>query len=64
MAIDCQHSWYRRPPPSRALSPDTAAGSNLGDSVPVSTPAELPTKIAEPNDTSTPPQADPVDSVS
>ena len=29
MAIDCQHSWYRRPPPSGALSP-----SNPEDSVP------------------------------
>lgn len=29
MAIDCQHSWYRCPPPSGALSP-----SNPEDSVP------------------------------
>ena len=40
MDIDCQHSWYRRPPPSVALSPDIVAGSNPVDPVPVSTPVE------------------------
>ena len=64
MAIDCQHSWYRRPPPSGALSPDTVAGSNPEVSVPVTTPAEPPTQTAESNGTSAPPQADPVVPVS
>ena len=61
MAIDCQHSWYRRPPPSASLSPDTVAGSNPVD--PVSTPVERPTHTAETSDTSAP-QADLADPVS
>lgn len=66
MAFDCQHSWYRPPPPppSRALSPDTVAGSNPGDSVPFSTPVALPTQTAETNDTCAPSQADLADPVS
>ena len=44
MAIDCQHSWYRRPPPSTVLSP-----SNPEDSVP--TPEERPAQTAETQDT-------------
>lgn len=45
MAIDCQHSWYRRPPPSAALSP-----SNPEESVSIS--VELPAQTALTHDTS------------
>lgn len=46
IAMDCQHSWYRRPPPSTVLSP-----SNPEDSVP--TPEERPAQTAETQDTGT-----------
>ena len=46
------------------LSPDTVAGSNPGDSVPVSTPVALPTQTAETNDTCAPSQTDLADPVS
>ena len=45
LAIDCQHSWYRRPPPSLGLSPETVAD----DPVPASaadTAAESPVESA------------------
>ena len=56
MAIDCQHSWYRRPPPSGTLS-----SSNPEDSVPP--PVERPAQPAESQDTSVP-QADLADPTS
>ena len=31
LAIDCQHSWYRRPPPSLGLSPETVADDPVPD---------------------------------
>lgn len=31
LAIDCQHSWYRRPPPSLGLSPETVADDPVAD---------------------------------
>ena len=50
MAIDCQHSWYRRPPPSGALSP----------SVPeVSASVELPTQTVETRETGADPASQP-----
>lgn len=57
MAIDCQHFWYLVAP-SVALSPDTVAESNPGESVPDSTLVELFSQIAETNDTYAPSQAD------
>ena len=47
MAIDCLHSWYRRPPPSGTLS-----SSNPDDSVPP--PVERPAQPAETQDASVP----------
>ena len=56
MAIDCPHSWYRRPPPSGTLS-----SSNPEDSVPP--PVERPAQPAETQDASVP-QADLADPAS
>ena len=35
MAIDCQHSWYRRPPASNALSPEPSITPPASESAPV-----------------------------
>ena len=56
MAIDCLHSWYRRPPPSGTLS-----SSNPDDSVPPL--VERPAQPAETQDASVP-QADLADPAS
>lgn len=56
MAIDCQHSWYRRPLPSGALSPLIPENS-------VSVPVEHPTQTTETCDTGAS-QADLADPVS
>ena len=58
LAIDCQHSWYRRPPPSLGLFPETVTGdpvesalASTADTVaesPVeSAPAPTPDTVAE-----------------
>lgn len=73
LAMDCQHSWYRRPPPSLGLSPETVA-EDSGESVPASTldtaaegpaesvppptPGELSSQVAVAEDTCDPSQPD------
>lgn len=50
MAIDCQHSWYRRPPPSGALSPSNPE---------ISASVELPTQTTETRETGADPVSQP-----
>lgn len=45
LAIDCQHSWYRRPPPSLGLSPETVADDPVADPT-ADTVAESPVESA------------------
>ena len=42
LAMDCQHSWYRRPPPSLGLSPETVTGDPVE-----SAPAPTADTVAE-----------------
>ena len=58
LAIDCQHSWYRRPPPSLGLFPETVTGDpvesalaptadTVAESPVESAPAPTPDTVAE-----------------
>lgn len=63
LAIDCQHSWYRQPPPSLDLSRETVAEDPV-ESVPAPTPVEPSSQVAVTKDTCDPSQADLTDSES
>lgn len=56
MAIDCQHSWYWRPPASNALSPESS--SEITPPAPESAPVESAAEpaAAEPSQDLTPPE--------